>query len=89
MLVYYGQKIARVVANYTSTTAYVTTEECFDDDVKTGKLSLINTENTEVLQPYIQGNMYGVNTLVYLNELVARVAIDFIADNIATTVKDS
>lgn len=89
ILVYYGQKIARVVADYTSTTIYPTTQECFEEDIKTNKLSLINTENTEVLIPYAQNNLYGVNTLVYLNELVARVAIDFMSDNTAATIKDS
>lgn len=89
ILVYYGQKIARVVADYISTTVYPTTQECFDEDVKTGKLSLINTENTEVLTPYTQGNLYGVNTLVYLNDLVARVTTDFMADSTLPTLKES
>lgn len=89
ILVYYGQKIARVVADFTSTTIYPTTQECFDEDIKTGKLSLINTENKEVLNPYTQGNLYGINTLVYLNDLVARVATDFMSDNTAATIKDS
>lgn len=89
-LVFCDDKIARVVSNYKSdNTASFTLQQSFEEDIKGNKLSLINTEHVDILNPYAQSNMYYKNTLVYKDNLIARVLNDFIADSTATTLDDA
>lgn len=89
VLVYHGTNIARVVADFTSDTTYTTLQECFEEDVKNGKIIPINNDTVEVLTEYSQNNLYTKNTLVFLNNYVARVTTDFMSDSVEATVQDS
>lgn len=89
-LIFCDEKIARVKTNYHSdNTPGFTLQQSFEEDIKSNKISLINTDHIDILNPYAQSNMYFKNTLVFKDNLIARVLQDFIADATATTVDDS
>lgn len=89
-LIYLDEKIARVLEDFVSDNTYGTEKESFDEDVKTNKISIINTDHVHIMREYIQSNSYTENHLVYLGDLIARVKKDFIADGtIGNTVEDS
>lgn len=89
-LIFCNEKIARVKTNYHSdNTPGFTLQQSFEEDIKNNKISLINTDHVDILNPYAQSNMYFKNTLVFKDNLIARVLQDFIADATATTVDDS
>lgn len=89
-LIFCDEKIARVKTNYHSdNTLGFTLQQSFEEDIKNNKISLINTDHVDILNPYAQSNMYFKNTLVFKDNLIARVLQDFIADTTATTIDDS
>lgn len=89
-LVFLDEKIARVEANYHSdNTAGNTLEQSFEVDIKSNKISLINTDHVQIMNQYAQSNMYFKDTLVYNGNLITRVMKDFIADSTESNVDDS
>lgn len=87
-LVYLGEKVCRVAASFTSSNLG-NVQDSFEDDIKQNKLIVLNTEHSNVLSLYAQGNYYQKDTLVYLNEYLLRVLKDFIADTTQTSTEDS
>lgn len=88
-LVYLNDKIARVINDYVANNIFPTPEQSLEDDIKNGKISLINTDHVQIMNEYAQGNMYFKDHLVYFNDLITRVINDFISDNVEVDVKDS
>lgn len=89
-LIFCDEKMARVKTNYHSdNTTGFTLQQSFEEDIKNNKISIINTDHVDILNPYAQSNMYFKNTLVFKDNLIARVLQDFIADTTASTVDDS
>ena len=90
ILVFLGEKIARVENNYKSdNTIGNTLQQSFESDIKNNKISLINTDHVKIMNEYNQSNMYFKDTLVYHNNLITRVINDFIADSVEMTTDDS
>ncbi len=81
ILVYVDNKVARVIANYTSNATEATVQAAFDSDVINNKLALVSSENTDVVLPYEQDKDYVENTLVFLDNKIARVKSDYHSDN--------
>lgn len=88
ILVFLKDKICRTEVSFTSSNTG-NIEDSFEDDIKAQKLSVINTDHAEVINPYEQGNFYQKNTLVYNENLIMRVLNNFISNNTETTVEDS
>lgn len=82
-LVYVGSKIARVDVDYTSDATQTTIEDSFDFDVANNKLILISAEDLVAVLPYMQDTDYLENSLVFLNEKIARVVSNYHSDNTA------
>lgn len=80
-LVYIGNKIARVSVDYTSDNTLTSVEQSFDLDVSNKNLILISSESFDAVLPYAQDTDYLENTLVFLNEKIARVENDYHSDN--------
>ncbi len=90
VLVYVDNVVARVTDNYTSNATESTVQESFDFDITYGKLTLVSSESTDVVLPYEQDKDYTENTLVFLNDKIARVKSDFHSNNAAGNgVKES
>lgn len=82
-LVYVGSEIARVDIDYTSDATQATVEESFDFDVANSKLIPINSEGFVAVLPYAQDTDYLENSLVFLDEKIARVEANYHSDNTA------
>lgn len=87
-LVYLGEKVCRVTSSYTSSNLG-NLQDSFDEDIKQGKLIILNTDHVKILNPYAQGNYYEKETLVYLNDYILRVLQNFTSDTTQTSLEDS
>ncbi|MCI8790847.1 MAG: hypothetical protein HFH92_17485 [Lachnospiraceae bacterium] len=90
-LVFLGEKIARVKSGFTSdNTSGFSVQQSFEDDIKNDRIILINTDHVKIMNEYAQSNTYLKDTLVYNHDLIARVMLDFTADDtVNNTVDDS
>lgn len=88
ILVFLDDKICRVEAAYTSA-SLGNIQDSFNEDIKKQKLSIVNEDGEQVINPYGQGNFYKINTLVYNGDLIMRVLKNFIADSTEPSVESS
>lgn len=88
-LVFHNDQLARVVANYTSDSTEVDAEASFRKDVDDKKLVLFTGEVEQNIKPYSKNTQYYRNDLVFIGSSLARVLIDFVSDNSATTDEDA
>ena len=88
-LVFLGDKICRVESTYTSSNLG-DIDASFDNDIKSKNLSLINTDHEAgSTSPYIQGNFYHKDKLVYNDDRMYRVLQNFVSDSSYTTIQES
>jgi len=86
-LVYLGKSMARAENDFTSDNTKPTIQESFDLDLNSGNLSFISTGETAVVA-YSSETDYKENTLVYLNDKIARVEHDFKSSDISNLVME-
>lgn len=86
-LLLYNNKIYLVTKDFTSDNTQTLLEDSFNLDLTASNFVPIDTDTNCV--EYIQNKEYKKDTLVYNNEVLARVILDFTSDNTATNIKDS
>lgn len=82
-LVYLDKSIARAEKDFTSDGIEATAEESFEKDQTLGNLLLISTGEAVVTE-YLSDTEYKENTLVFLNDKIARVEQDYISSDISS-----
>lgn len=88
-LVYLNGQLAIVFIDYTSNNTEPTVEESFEEDIKNKSLILVGGTGSASIEEYVQNKDYRKDTLVYLNDKLARVIIDYKSDNLKPTVEES
>ena len=86
-LLLYNNKIYLVTKDFTSDNTQTLLEDSFNLDLTASNFVPVDTDTNCV--EYIQNKEYKKDTLVYNNEVLARVILDFTSDNTATNIKDS
>lgn len=86
-LLLYNNKIYLVMKDFTSDNTQTLLEDSFNLDLTASNFVPVDTDTNCV--EYIQNKEYKKDTLVYNNEVLARVILDFTSDNTATNIKDS
>ena len=88
-LVYLNDKLARVVANYTSDNTGATINDSFNLDITNNNIVLVGGTGTASVEEYLQNKKYKKDNLVYANDEIARVVVDFTSDNTLTSIDES
>lgn len=89
-LVYYENRIYRVLQNFTSdNTEDYSLEESIEADAIAENILHLNKEVEHIIKPYEQNKMYEEDMLVYTDRIIAKVVSDYISDNTESSLIES
>lgn len=88
-LIRYNNKLYFANTDFISDTTEINTDASFKLDLQIKNLIPVNEEQNYQILPYTQSTDYKKDTLVYLDNFIARVANNFTSDGVETNILDS